>query len=86
MRGSRTAAKLVKSRDCLLEFEQFSQVWRLSCTVRRLPARSPAREATLWHNRSPTFAQVELHVRLNHIVGMAYQMHFSAIRMAYAHA
>ena len=49
---SPSAAKLVKARDCLLEFEQFSQVWRLSCTVRRLPARSLAREATLWHNRA----------------------------------
>jgi hypothetical protein len=49
---SPTAVTLVKARDCLLEFEQFSQVWRLSCTVRRLPARSPAREATLWHNRA----------------------------------
>ena len=50
--GSASAAKLVRARDCLLECEQFSHVWRLSCTVRRLPARSPAREATLWHNRA----------------------------------
>lgn len=51
-RGSQTAAKLAKTRDCLLEFEQYSQLWRLSCTVRRLPAGAPAREATLWHNRA----------------------------------
>jgi hypothetical protein len=49
---SPSAAKLVKARRCLLEFEQFSQVWRLSCAVRRLPPQAPAREATLWHNRA----------------------------------
>ena len=50
--ASPTAAKLVKARRCLLEFEQFSQRWRLSCSVRRLPAKAPAREATVWHNRA----------------------------------
>jgi hypothetical protein len=49
---SPTAAKLVKARRCLLEFAQFSQIWRLSCSVRRLPAKAPAREATVWHNRA----------------------------------
>ncbi|HUF45240.1 MAG TPA: hypothetical protein VMN43_07845 [Aestuariivirgaceae bacterium] len=50
--NSVTAAELVRARQCLLEFAQYSQTWRMSCAVRRLPARSPARQATLWHNRA----------------------------------
>ena len=49
---SRTAAKLLNLDHCLLEFEQYSQTWRLASKVRRLPAREPARQATLWHNRA----------------------------------
>lgn len=49
---SPTAAKLLEVNHCLLEFEQYSQLWRLSSTVRRLPTRAPARQATLWHNRA----------------------------------
>ena len=50
--NSKVAAELVKLGQCLLEFEQHGQVWRMTCMVRRLPARSPAREASLWHNRA----------------------------------
>jgi hypothetical protein len=50
--GSKMAAELVKARQCLLEFAQYSQTWRLSCAVRRLPSRSPERQATIWHNRA----------------------------------
>lgn len=50
--GSATARGLVKAGRCLLEFSQDGQVWRMSCNVRTLPARSPARQATLWHNRA----------------------------------
>jgi hypothetical protein len=50
--GSKTAADLVTARRCLLEFAQYGQVWRLSCGVRRLPARAPARQASLWQARA----------------------------------
>ena len=47
---SATAAKLLADRECLLDFEQFSQRYRLHCTVRRLSPNNPLREATFWHN------------------------------------
>lgn len=50
--ASKLAAELVRARACLLEFSQYAQTWRLSCTVRRLPQRAPARQASLWHNRA----------------------------------
>ena len=49
--GSETAAMLVKAKEVLLDFEQFSQSFRMFCAVRRLPARSPARQASLWQSR-----------------------------------
>ncbi len=49
--GSETAAMLVKAKEVLLDFQQYSQSFRMFCTVRRLPARSPAREASLWQSR-----------------------------------
>lgn len=49
--GSETAAMLVKSKEVLLDFEQYSQSFRMFCTVRRLTVRSPAREASLWQSR-----------------------------------
>ncbi|MGQ0485225.1 MAG: hypothetical protein ACT4SY_07755 [Hyphomicrobiales bacterium] len=49
--GSETAAALVKAGEVLLDFEQYSQSFRMFCAVRRLPARSPAREASLWQSR-----------------------------------
>jgi hypothetical protein len=49
--GSETAAALVRAREVLLDFEQFSQNFRMFAAVKRLAARSPAREASLWQAR-----------------------------------
>jgi len=49
--GSPTAEALVQMKRCLLDFEQWSQSWRLPCRVKRLKAGDQAREHTLWHNR-----------------------------------
>jgi len=49
--GSETAAMLVKAREVLLDFEQYSQSFRMFCKVRRLAARSAAHEASLWQSR-----------------------------------
>ena len=35
----------------VLDFDQYSQRYRISCKVRRLKGDDPARQATLWHNR-----------------------------------
>lgn len=45
------AARLLQDEACVLEFDQFSQAYRLPCTVLVAPAGDPVREATLWHNR-----------------------------------
>jgi hypothetical protein len=50
-RTSPLAAALLAEKKCVLEFDQFSQVFRIPCTVRRLGERDEAREASLWHNR-----------------------------------
>ena len=47
---SATAVRLAQVRDCRLDFEQFSQRFRVQCTVRRLSEHNPLREATFWHN------------------------------------
>ena len=47
---SATAATLLAQRECRLDFEQFSQRYRVRCTVRRLSPNNPLREATFWHN------------------------------------
>ena len=47
---SAIAATLLAHRECRLDFEQFSQRYRLHCTVRRLSRNNPLREATFWHN------------------------------------
>lgn len=49
--GSETAAMLVKAKEVLLDFEQYSQSFRMFCTVTRLPDRNPARQASLWQSR-----------------------------------
>ncbi len=49
--GSQTASLLLRVREVLLDFEQYSQSFRMFCKVRRLPARSPAHEASLWQSR-----------------------------------
>ncbi|QIG50331.1 hypothetical protein G5V57_22940 [Nordella sp. HKS 07] len=50
-KGSATAARLVKFKTVLLDFEQYAQRYRLSCAVKRLAPRDISREASLWHNR-----------------------------------
>ena len=47
---SATVAKLLACRECRLDFEQFSQRYRVHCTVRRLSRNNPLREAAFWHN------------------------------------
>ena len=49
--ASQLAAKLLDEKHCVLAFDQFSQRWRLPCTVSRLAPDDTAREASLWHNR-----------------------------------
>lgn len=48
---STMAATLVDDAACVLEFEQFSQRYRLPCALTVLPPGDPAREASIWHNR-----------------------------------
>ena len=48
--NSETAEALLGDRKCRLAFEQFSQRFRLHCTVRRLSRNNPLHEATFWHN------------------------------------
>src|SRR5262245_894445 len=50
-KGSAMAERLVKLKTVLLDFEQYSQRYRMASSVRRLPARDISREASLWHNR-----------------------------------
>jgi hypothetical protein len=49
--GSEIAAKIVKLRDCLLDFEQYSQRFTMFCRARKLKPSEAAYQATLWHNR-----------------------------------
>lgn len=49
--ASALAATLLAGKTCVLEFDQFSQVFRIPCAVRSLGERDEAREASLWHNR-----------------------------------
>ena len=49
--ASALATTLLAEKRCMLEFDQFSQVFRIPCAVRRLGARDAARAASLWHNR-----------------------------------
>jgi len=48
---SELAASLVTDGKCVLEFDQFSQRYRLPCAVFEAEAGEVIREATLWHNR-----------------------------------
>jgi hypothetical protein len=45
------AAAILAARPVLLDFDQYSQRFRISCRVHRLTSNDPARQATLWHNR-----------------------------------
>lgn len=41
---------LLQAGGCILEFDQYSQRYRLPCTVRRVTESEPAYQATFWHN------------------------------------
>jgi hypothetical protein len=49
--GSEIAAMLVKAKEVLLDFEQYSQGFRMFCRVRRVGPKEAAREASLWQSR-----------------------------------
>ena len=48
---SEIARTMVKSKEVLLNFEQYSQSFRIFCKVRRLGAIDAARESSLWQTR-----------------------------------
>jgi hypothetical protein len=48
---SALAAHLVSRERCVLEFEQYTQRYRLPCKVARLPVAHAFYQATHWHNR-----------------------------------
>ncbi|MHB8720837.1 MAG: hypothetical protein ACYDAH_05465 [Steroidobacteraceae bacterium] len=49
--GSTLAALLAAEGRCILEFEQYTQGYRIPCAVARLAARHAFHQATYWHNR-----------------------------------
>jgi hypothetical protein len=49
--GSELAARLLSDGRCVLEFEQYSQGYRIPCAVTQLPSAHPRHQATYWHNR-----------------------------------
>lgn len=49
--GSEVVQTMLSAGDCILEFAQFSQSYRMLCTVTELGEGDPAYQATLWHNR-----------------------------------
>lgn len=49
--GSGIVSELRASGQCILEFAQFSQSYRMLCTVSELEPADPAYQATLWHNK-----------------------------------
>lgn len=49
--GSELANGMLKLREVLLDFEQYSQSFRMFCGVRKLAVRAEAREASLWQAR-----------------------------------
>lgn len=48
---SRLAVTIAAAGEVLLEFDAFAQNYKMICAVRKLAAREPAYQATLWHNR-----------------------------------
>jgi hypothetical protein len=48
---SSLAAQLLSEERCILDFEQYTQGYRLPCAVTRLAESHPFHRATLWHNR-----------------------------------
>ena len=49
--GSAIAGMLLNQGRCVLEFEQFTQAYRIAYTVRELAESEPWHQATYWHNR-----------------------------------
>ena len=49
--ASPAAGAMLAARPVLLDFDQYSQRYRISCKVRRLKGDDSARQAALWHNR-----------------------------------
>lgn len=49
--GADLVQTVLGAGECILEFSQFSQSYRLLCTVRELGVDDPAYQATLWHNK-----------------------------------
>jgi len=45
------AAQLLRQGRCVLDFEQYTQGYRVPCAVTRLAESHPFHQATLWHNR-----------------------------------
>jgi hypothetical protein len=45
------ATQLLTEGRCVLEFEQYTQGYRVPCAVTRLGESHPFHQATLWHNR-----------------------------------
>jgi hypothetical protein len=45
------AASLLSAGECLLDFEQYTQGYRIPCAVGRLAESDAFHQATLWHNR-----------------------------------
>lgn len=45
------AEQLVAAGECTLVFEQYGQVWKFACRVKKLKPTSKAFRHTLWHNR-----------------------------------
>jgi len=45
------AAQLLSEGQCVLDFEQYTQGYRISCAVARLAESNTFHQATLWHNR-----------------------------------
>lgn len=48
--GASVAATLLSEGTCVLEFEQYSQRYRIPCMVQALSSGDPAYRATYWHN------------------------------------
>ncbi len=48
---SPVARVMIAAKEALLDFEQFAQAFRMFARVRRLGAKEPAREASLWQTR-----------------------------------
>ncbi|WP_282606375.1 hypothetical protein [Pelagibius sp. Alg239-R121] len=50
-RGAELPMALLDSGQCILEFAQFSQSYRLVCSVSELSSDHDHAQATIWHNR-----------------------------------